>query len=546
MLLRKCCKCDEQTTQCCSHTCSFGLGFILLVQAAGLVAASAVNFTQCLNTVVQNANATHNLTGLLNGEGQPVSTTDDTMAISYWLCASACGTGPESFQWFLFSQEFSSWLLPFLALISQLPFGAQYRLDNLMSAVLTIGSPVLAGYSLIITLLNSCWIHRRFKQSVNYPNANYAVSILSSLQQVPLKIHLGPPDFPSLVILPENDTWWRCFAEFVDYTHTWSISSATSIAWVVVAYILTVINSLSDVYSFVQSNGEATGSMWLWLIPIVVGWLQLSPKCDFNRLQEAYNRAERHGRAAVAAARMGQTSAITQRALTITAAEEDVMSPDELLTPPVFNYSRSLSWSSTAETTFLMFKRATEKSRSGIPVRSGVDWVKSEDSDVIHPMNRLGSPEETATYCALSNGERGSHWAPGVFTRMAIASCAALALQWGTAGAALIVAYFTPTTVGFLSCGMWSRWLINTENRVSINELPHVCIPVNFSLDDVPFVQYPCALLCGLFSSNFRVTVCPHCSSIFSWAATDGQIIGHRKLHRGHLGKCVPVLQLLR
>ncbi|KAJ8593631.1 hypothetical protein M405DRAFT_858772 [Rhizopogon salebrosus TDB-379] len=123
-----------------------------------------------------------------------------------------------------------------------------------MSAVLTIGSPALAGYSLITTLLNSRWINRRFKQSVDYPNAVSAVSILSSLHQ-----RMTPGGNVSLN------------SEFVDYTHTWSIASATSIAWVVAAYMLTVANSLSDVYSDVQSNGEATGSIWLWLIPIVVG-----------------------------------------------------------------------------------------------------------------------------------------------------------------------------------------------------------------------------------------------------------------------------------
>jgi hypothetical protein len=436
----------------CSHTFPFDSGLLLLAHAARQVAA--VNLTQCLSTIVQNAEATNNLSGLLNGEGQPVTNASDTKAISYWLCTSACGSGPEPFQWSVFSQEFSAWLLPFLALISHLPFGGQYRLDNLMSVLLTVGSPVLAGYSLIVTLLNSCWIHQRFRQSVNYPNARSAVSILSSLQQVPLRVCFA--DLPSLIILPENDSWWRCFAEFVDYTHTWSIASATSIAWVIIAYVLTVANSLSDVYANVQSTGEATGSMWLWLIPIVVGWLQLSPKCDFVRLQAAYERAERLGRAAIAVAHGGQTPAIAQRALTITAAEEDVMSPDELHTPPVFNYSRSLRWASTAETTFLMFKRATERSRDGIPVRPGTVWVQTQNPGSGDP-NRLGSRQETAAYCAPPHDERGNHWAPGVFTRMAVASCAALGLQWGTVGAAFIVAYFTPTTVGFLASGMWSR-----------------------------------------------------------------------------------------
>jgi hypothetical protein len=116
--------------------------------------------------------------------------------------------------------------------------------------------------------------------------------------------------------------------------------------------------------------------------------LQLSPKCDFDRLQAAYERAERYGRVATAAAHMGHIPVLTHGALTTTAAEENVMFPDELLAPPVLNYSRSLRWASTAETTFLLFKRATEKARCGIPVREGVEWVKSETQRSIHPMDR--------------------------------------------------------------------------------------------------------------------------------------------------------------
>lgn len=179
---------------------------LLLVYAAGTVVA-AVNFTQCLNDIIQNANATQNLTGLLNGDGDPVSNVSDATSISYSMCTSSCGAGQEPFQWAVFSQEFSAWLLPNLALISQLPFGAQYRLDNLMSAVLTVGSPTLAGYSLFITLLNSRWIKRRFDQLMDYPNSRFVLSILSSLQQVPLRLHPDRVRLPSLIILPENDSW---------------------------------------------------------------------------------------------------------------------------------------------------------------------------------------------------------------------------------------------------------------------------------------------------------------------------------------------------
>ncbi|KAG2053552.1 hypothetical protein BDR06DRAFT_989810 [Suillus hirtellus] len=350
---------------------------LLLMHAVQRVAG--LNFTQCLIDIVTNANATQDLAGLLDGNGNPVSNVSDATAISYSLCTSVCGTGREPFQWPVFSQDFSTWLLPNLALISQLPFGAQYRLDNLMSAVLTVGSPVLA---------------------------DFAVSILSSLQQVPLRLH--PSRFPFLIVLPENGCWWKWFSEFVNYTHTWSIASATSVAWVVVAYIMNVINSPADVYTSSHSDGDATGSLWLWLIPIVVGWLQLSPKCDFRRLQAAYSHADQHAHIGPAGAHMGTLSASARRALTITAREKDVMSPDELLTPPVFNYSRSLRWASTADTVF------------------SIDWVESDTSGTIHPSNRCGSSTDIIAYL------HRSHWAPGVFTRMAIASCASLVLQWGT------------------------------------------------------------------------------------------------------------------
>ncbi|KAJ8594882.1 hypothetical protein M405DRAFT_783992 [Rhizopogon salebrosus TDB-379] len=418
---------------------------LVLVLAVELVVG--VDFTQCLNDLKANANASQDLTGLLDSNGYPVSNVADAAAISYSLCTSACGAGQEPFQWPVFSQDFSAWLLPNLALISQLPFGARYRPDNLMSAVLTIGSPVLAGYSLFITLLNSRWINRRFSQSVDYPNSRFAVSILSSLQQVPLRIH---HDFPSLVVLPENDIWWKYFSELVNYTHTWSIASAASIAWVVIAYILTVVNS--PPYSFgVTADGEDTASMWLWLIPIVVGWLQLSPKCDFNRLQEAYERADRHTRRAAVDSHMGTSPTSTQRALTIAATDEDVESPDELITAPVFNYSRSLRWASTAESIFLVFNAASEKAKKRLTVRGG-RWVENEVDELdttvnaIYPNNRRGSSEEIALYCAQLDDAQRSHWAPEVFERMAIASCTSLALQWGTVGASVIVAYFTPTT----------------------------------------------------------------------------------------------------
>lgn len=56
---------------------------------------------------------------LANETGQSGATN-----ITYLQCLDTCGRGPGEFKWTMFSQGFGSWLLPWIALIFQLPFGA--------------------------------------------------------------------------------------------------------------------------------------------------------------------------------------------------------------------------------------------------------------------------------------------------------------------------------------------------------------------------------------------------------------------------------------
>jgi len=209
-------------------------------------------------------------------------TSTNATAISYDLCVSECGTGQEPFHWTVFSQQFCMWLVPWLALLSQLPFGANDKFDNLESALLTLGSPALAAYSLALTVLNGRWITQLFSK-YRYPNAKHAVWILRNLQQSPLRVDTNNVLLTSLIMLPQNDAWWEELVVWLEYPHTWSISVATSIAWVAFAYIFTIVHYLTQHAQNTKPNGDGVGSigpLWLWLLSVVVGWLQLSPICD--------------------------------------------------------------------------------------------------------------------------------------------------------------------------------------------------------------------------------------------------------------------------
>ena len=194
-------------------------GFAVVVAVAFPVATVAgTNFDICLAKVQNGTFGVGLDVGGTDDRGYPVNVSLAT-GITYSLCVQACGGGQEPFQWSIFSQQFSAWLLPWLALVSQLPFGANDKLDNLDSVLLTVGSPTLAAYSLTLTVLNSRWVTRRFAR-YTYPNARNAIRILSSLQQSPIRVVKEGGLLASLIVLPQNDEWWTELSEWIDYTHT--------------------------------------------------------------------------------------------------------------------------------------------------------------------------------------------------------------------------------------------------------------------------------------------------------------------------------------
>ena len=49
------------------------------------------------------------------------------LSLSYEQCLVECGTGMGDVDWESFSQNFGTWLLPWIALMFQIPFGAERK-----------------------------------------------------------------------------------------------------------------------------------------------------------------------------------------------------------------------------------------------------------------------------------------------------------------------------------------------------------------------------------------------------------------------------------
>ncbi|RXW23554.1 hypothetical protein EST38_g2309 [Candolleomyces aberdarensis] len=334
---------------------------------------------------------------------------------------------------------------------------------------------MLAAYSLALTVLNGRWIARRFSKH-NYPNTQNAIRVLSSLQQAPLRVTNEGALLASLIVLPQNDPWWRELIEWLAWHHTWSISTVTSIAWVIIAYIFTVTNSFTgELDPDFNPDGQSVGSLWLWLLPIVIGWLQISPKCDEDRVRSAVERANKIAYAATDTHPVSVKDLNTEdRAIHLAFGEEDeVLRCDEMVTAPIYNYARFLPWVQAVEKVSEMFEVASYHHHHHTSVDPTIKWIAMDDSigghwSKPHDRNRVGSVEQVARYCEFDPHDQHtafkSMWGPNVFSRIAIASALAFMLQWGTVGAAFIVVFFTPTTGEQYSFTF--HLLINTEGFI--------------------------------------------------------------------------------
>jgi len=136
---------------------------------------------------------------------------------------------------------------------------------------MSVGSPALAAYSLTLTALNARLVYRR-AQRIQHESKNDVTRALISLQQTPLEL---TKDDRLLAFIPINDQWRREIVERLNRKCAWTVAAGTAIAWVVVAFVFTLIDSFTSLHDPVDDapTGHAVGTLWLWLLCLVIGWL---------------------------------------------------------------------------------------------------------------------------------------------------------------------------------------------------------------------------------------------------------------------------------
>ena len=370
----------------------------------------------------------------------------------------------------------------------------QFSCRNIPVA-LTVGSPTLAAFSLALTAVNTRWANDRFS-GIKYPNHEKAVKALICLQQVPLRLTTHDGLLASLIVLPENDRWWECLVDRLEHSHTWTIAAAASMAWVIIAFVFAVVDSFINVENLL-SEGQGVGSLWLWLVPVVIGWLWI-PFSSYDKLRTAIDKA--NDLAIVAASDVPPQADIgvgdspnadgsrnthpqsraydVSRIQAVRMSEKtEVLTEDVARTAPVFNYARTWEWWCIVETIARAFEHADENAGNHVPVSCGKKWVPPGDRHIaIHSDNRTGTIGQVQAYCGFTAQREEEPLRPlpsGVWKRLFVASVFALGLQWGTTGSAVMTMMLTPTTglgcrsgsyilYGIISTVIWLTLLLSS------------------------------------------------------------------------------------
>ena len=353
--------------------------------------------------------------------------------------------------------------------------------------VLTVGSPTLAAFSLVLTALNTRWANDRFS-AIQYPNSRNAVKALIYLQQVPLRLTTTDGLLPSLVVLPENDDWWESLVDRLEQTHTWTIAAATSIIWVIVAFAFTIVDSFMNLGNNINSNGQGVGSLWLWLVPIVVGWLWI-PVCSHDKLKTAIDKANqlayiaapdgipKVNRSPANADAPSRVFDVSHKQAIRIYKKKKVFTQDAARVAPVFNYARVWAWSTVVETVARAFDHADKNARRHMPVNFRKEWVQPEEKARANRRdNRTGTVSQVQLYCGFPVGRNVAPVEPvpsGVWKRIFVASAFALGLQWATTASAALIVVFTPTNglgcrsgsyilYGIVSTMIWAASLLSS------------------------------------------------------------------------------------
>lgn len=159
---------------------------------------------------------------------------------------------------------------------------------------MSLGSPMLVTFSLMMTILNQRWLHQKCK-ILNHRHGDGPLAsrlrsarvFIEAAQQVPIRMSVQNGWLPSLILLENNANWWtRLGIHILATRRDVTLSLVAQILVAIIAWVLTIVGSFG---ASLSPNGDtflvlSSSSVWTWLVSQE---LLSQVRCDHQQLSTA-------------------------------------------------------------------------------------------------------------------------------------------------------------------------------------------------------------------------------------------------------------------
>ncbi|AEO68703.1 uncharacterized protein THITE_2053488, partial [Thermothielavioides terrestris NRRL 8126] len=358
---------------------------------------------------------------------------------------------------------------------------------------LAVGSPALITYSLALTLFNRSWavkqvqrlLDRSVRRRQHLPAAlahtaaefeQFEVRLQSFLslavegQQVPLRASVVRHWLSSLIVSPANTAWWATVRERVRLSRrrpTLSLHAQISLAGIV--WVFTIFTGVSAAVGAINTAIEiATSTLWVWLVSDAFLGLDVPHRCfsadsvtETGPQEAIFVESGLTREPAAAVTQHGQLHPASNHLLEPPKTLGMDTRGDEAKEGPVYTYARVFTWWAFTRRILDAFETTLDKMVENrqcreMPNPVAIEQQQPPPANPPQPNNnnnnnkppptpprmlgfpQAGDPAPVRAYSRLRDVETA------VWARMRDALAVALFAQWGTTGAAVVIAYNTP------------------------------------------------------------------------------------------------------
>jgi hypothetical protein len=206
-------------------------------------------------------------TPLLDYNGRSAESRENAVGFSFETCIQVCGEGYDLNNYSAAIQDMSVWFLPYTTLIAQVPLQTSSLWSDFWVIILTIGSPMLALYSLFVSYFNRRWLDKKIVTLVKDLQVDFDGpaagrreiietfhQVLRRMQHYPITIQ-NRRLLASAIVLDENREMWRqLYHGFRATDKHLDGPAAVQLAFFVLIYILSIILALGSIGGMTLSS----------------------------------------------------------------------------------------------------------------------------------------------------------------------------------------------------------------------------------------------------------------------------------------------------